>query len=78
MSGLGIILMAVGILSAVLPLFGRQFNLMSSLGMTELGSALAGILLVGIGLALFLLGQKRKRQRQLRGVPAQDGDLKRR
>ena len=70
MSGLGVILMAVGMLSAVLPLLGRQFVLMSFLGMTELGSALAGILLIGIGLALYLIGQKRKRQRLLRGIPA--------
>ena len=77
MSGLGITLMTVGILSAVLPLFGRQFMLMSFLGMTELGSALTGILLIGIGLALYLVGQKRRRQRQLRGVPARDGKVKR-
>ena len=73
MSGLGITLMTVGILSAVLPLFGR----LSFLGMTGLRSALIGILLIGIGLALYLVGQKRRRQRQLRGVPARSGTVKR-
>ena len=77
MSGVGIILMIVGVLSAVLPMFGRQFMLMSFVGMTGLGSALAGILLIGIGLAFFLVGQKRKRQRQLRGLPTQGQDVKR-
>ena len=77
MSSLGIILMAAGMLSAVLPLLGRQFVLMSFLGMTGLGSALTGILLIGIGLALYLVGQKRKRHRLLRGVPARDDKVKR-
>jgi hypothetical protein len=77
MSDFGVALITVGVLSAVLPMFGRQFMLMSFVGMTGLGSALAGILLIGIGLAFFLVGQKRKRQRQSRGLPTQGQDVKR-
>ena len=49
----GVILMAIGGLSFVLPLFGRQFLLVSTLGLTGTGSAVAGIVLFAIGLLLF-------------------------
>jgi hypothetical protein len=53
----------VGILGVLPTLFGWKLNLASSLGLTELGFMLTGILLLGIGLGLFLAGQRRKRRR---------------
>ena len=50
----GIGLMVVGGLSFVLPLFGRQFILVSALGLTGIGPFLGGIVLFGIGVALFV------------------------
>lgn len=49
----GVTLMAIGALSFVLPLFGRQFLLVSALGLTGAGSALIGVVLFVIGLLLF-------------------------
>jgi len=49
----GITLMIVGALSFILPILGRQFIVVSALGLTGMGSALAGIVLFGVGLALF-------------------------
>jgi hypothetical protein len=50
----GVILMTVGGLSFVLPLFGRQFLLVSALGLTGAGAALIGVVLFAIGLLLFV------------------------
>ena len=49
----GIVLMVVGGLSFVLPIFGRQFIIVSALGLTGIGSAMAGIVLFVIGILLF-------------------------
>lgn len=58
----GITLMAVGGLSFVLPLFGRQFIIVSALGLTGMGSGLAGIGLFVVGLMLFNSARKKESQ----------------
>lgn len=58
MFGWGITLMAVGGLSFVLPIFGRQFIVVSALGLTGMGSAMAGIVLFAIGVMLFNAAKK--------------------
>lgn len=45
--------MVVGGLSFILPIFGRQFVIVSALGLTGIGSVMAGIVLCGIGILLF-------------------------
>lgn len=49
----GLVLMVVGGLSFVLPIFGRQFIIVAALGLTGMGSAVAGIVLFAVGLMLF-------------------------
>lgn len=49
----GIVLMVVGGFSFILPIFGRQFIIVSALGLTGIGSAMAGIVLFVIGILLF-------------------------
>jgi hypothetical protein len=49
----GLTLMAVGGLSFVLPMFGRQFILVSALGLTGAGSAAIGVVLFIVGFFLF-------------------------
>lgn len=61
MFGWGIALMAVGGLSFVLPMFGRQFILISEVGLTGVGSAFAGIVVFLAGLALFIAAGKKKK-----------------
>src|SRR5690606_13554285 len=56
--GWGITLMAVGGLSFVLPIFGRQFIVVSALGLSGMGSAMAGIVLFAIGVMLFNAAKK--------------------
>lgn len=58
MFGLGITLMAVGGLSFILPLFGRQFGLVTLLGLTGMGSAIAGIIVFIAGFLLFNSARK--------------------
>jgi len=54
----GVTLMFVGALSFVLPLAGRQFVLVSALGLTGANSVLVGIVVFAIGLVLFLSADK--------------------
>lgn len=49
----GITLMVMGALSLVLPLFGRQFLLVSALGLSGVGPAAVGIVLLIIGWLIF-------------------------
>ena len=51
----GAVLMLVGALSFVLPMFGRQFIVVSLLGLTGAGSAGAGLLFMAVGAYLFHL-----------------------
>lgn len=51
-------LMIVGGLSFVLPLLGRQFVLVSALGLTGAGSTAIGLVLFVIGLLLFIAANK--------------------
>jgi len=60
MFGWGIALMAIGGLSFLLPIFGRQFILVSAVGLTGVGSAFAGIVVFFVGLALFIAAGKKK------------------
>lgn len=48
----GLTLAAVGFLSFVLPLFGRQFIVVSAIGLSGAGSIGTGLLLLAIGVAL--------------------------
>lgn len=59
----GAILIAIGALSFLLPLFGRQFILVSLLGVSGVGSAAAGFLLVVVG--VFLLATAKRGERKL-------------
>src|SRR4030067_2739144 len=54
----GAVLMLVGALSFVLPMFGRQFIVVSLLGLTGAGSAGAGLLFMAVGAYLFHLGKE--------------------
>jgi hypothetical protein len=58
----GVTLMVVGGLSFVLPIFGRQFIVVSALGLTGMGSAVAGIILFVIGILLFNAAKKKELQ----------------
>lgn len=66
MFGWGITLMAVGGLSFVLPIFGRQFIVVSALGLTGMGSAMAGIVLFAIGVMLFNAAKKEEETERAR------------
>jgi hypothetical protein len=57
MFGLGISFMAVGALSFILPLMGRQFVLVALLGMSGAGSTVTGLVLFGVGFFLFNRGR---------------------
>lgn len=61
MFGWGIAFMVIGGLSFVLPMFGRQFILVSAIGLTGVGSAFAGIILFLAGIALFVAAGKVQR-----------------
>lgn len=56
----GVTLMVVGGLSFVLPIFGRQFIVVSALGLTGMDSAVAGIILFVIGILLFNAAKKKE------------------
>jgi len=56
MFGVGVVLMIVGGLSFVLPLFGRQFMLVSAISSESGGSGTAGLILLGVGFVLCFLG----------------------
>lgn len=57
MYGWGLSLMIVGGLSFILPIFGRQFVLVTALGLTGVGSFALGILLFFVGFVLFVSSQ---------------------
>jgi hypothetical protein len=65
----GIMLMLVGALSFLLPIFGRQFSVVSLVGLTGMGSGVAGIVLFGIGALLFTLGRRKPVQRDTHKIP---------
>jgi hypothetical protein len=54
----GVMLMIVGGLSFVLPLFGRQFLLVSALGLTGAAPILVGVTLFVVGLLLYTAAKK--------------------
>lgn len=58
----GVVLMIIGALSFVLPMMGRQFIVVSLLGFTGMGSAVAGIVLIGIGGFLFHLAREEEKK----------------
>jgi len=60
MYGWGLTLMIVGGLSFILPMFGRQFVLVTALGLTGAGAFLSGILLFIIGLVIFITSQNKE------------------
>ncbi|MDH0142393.1 tetratricopeptide repeat protein [Aquipseudomonas alcaligenes] len=60
MHGWGLTLMIVGGLSFILPMFGRQFILVTALGLTGAGAFLSGIILFIIGLALYIISQNKE------------------
>lgn len=62
MLGWGITLMAVGFLSFILPIFGRQFAIVTLFGLTGAGSAVAGVIFFAIGLVLFLQAIKKEKE----------------
>lgn len=64
--------MAVGGLSFVLPIFGRQFIIVSALGLTGMGSAVAGIALFAIGLMLFNAAKRNEEAERARHFPNYD------
>ena len=66
----GIVLMAIGGLSFLLPIFGRQFIIVSALGLTGMGSALAGIVLFVIGLVLFNTARKQESEEKTSRIAA--------
>lgn len=66
----GIVLMAIGGLSFLLPIFGRQFIIVSALGLTGMGSALAGIVLFVIGLVLFNAARKQESEEKSSRIAA--------
>ncbi len=51
--------MLVGGLSFILPMFGRQFIVVSALGLTGMGSAMAGVVLFVVGIFLFNAARKK-------------------
>lgn len=59
MLGLGLTLIIVGILSFILPVFSRQFVLVSALGITGMGTAVAGFIFIGLGIILSLIGSSK-------------------
>ena len=59
MFGWGITLMVVGGLSFILPMMGRQFLIVTALGLTGAGSSVVGIGLFIVGFMLFNAGRKR-------------------
>lgn len=59
MFGWGIGFIAIGVLSFVIPMLGRQFILVTLLGLTGIGSAVAGLLFIGLGIALISIASKR-------------------
>lgn len=58
MFGWGVTLMVIGGASFFLPLFGRQFALVSLVGLSGVGSVVAGIFLFFVGLVLYIQSQK--------------------
>ena len=56
----GVVFMAVGCLSFLLPIFGRQFGVVTLFGFTGMGSAGAGIVFFAVGLLLFIIARKRE------------------
>ncbi|MEO6278349.1 hypothetical protein [Roseateles sp.] len=59
MFGWGIGFVAVGVLSFVLPMLGRQLILVTLLGLTGFGSAVAGLVLIVLGFALLFIASQR-------------------
>ena len=60
MQAWGISLIAIGGLSFLLPLLGRQFILVSLVGLTGTGSVFAGLILICIGGLLLYIGKKQE------------------
>jgi len=68
MSGVGVVLIAIGVLVAALSLYAPQLVPLPLSGVGHFGTVLAGILLFGIGFALLLIGQRRRRLRRLQAA----------
>ena len=64
MLGWGIALMIIGGLSFILPMFGRQFALVHLIGLSGMGSAVAGLVLIVIGVVLFNKARAQEKQQQ--------------
>lgn len=62
MLGWGIALMIVGFFSFILPVFGRQFALVTLFGLTGVGSAAAGVIFFIIGFVLFSQAMKKEKE----------------
>jgi hypothetical protein len=58
-------LLVVGGLSFVLPIFDRQFILVTLLGLTGAGSAAVGLILMAIGIVLLNKGRAHEREQEL-------------
>jgi hypothetical protein len=76
MWGLGIVMLTIGILGVVLPFTAPQLlsGLITDKG--EFAFALAGVLLFGIGFALLLRAQRRRRERRMQGTHPREGAAK--
>lgn len=71
MLGWGLALLLIGVLSFLLPLFGRQFILVSLLGFTGMGSSVAGLVFMGVGIFLINASMKAGRQESSKARPTQ-------
>jgi hypothetical protein len=70
MSGAGIVLVGIGILAAVLSLYAPHLLPWPLSAVGGIGTVVAGILLFGIGFALLLMGQRRRRLRRMQAAQA--------
>ncbi len=76
MLGGGLALVLIGALSFLLPLFGRQFILVKILGLTGMGSSIAGLVFIGVGIILIKVAiktgsQESAKAHQTQPIPAQ-------
>lgn len=62
MLGWGIALMVVGVFSFILPFFGKQFALVTLLGLTGMGGVVAGMIFFIVGCALFSKAIKKEKE----------------
>jgi TPR repeat protein len=60
MLGWGFAFIALGVLSFVIPIFGRQFILVTLLGLSGMGSAVAGMVFLALGAALAYTALRRE------------------